>query len=86
MKREFKIKGIKNFTIEDGENQRPVNYLGIHDKLEELGFDAIQKMVGWIDDPKTPLELKVEMACKIASLEYHALVLNWHIRPNGDPL
>jgi len=86
VKRQFKIKGIKDFSIEDGENQEPEYYLGIHDKLEEMDFDPVKRMIGWIEDPKTPMELKVQMACKIASLQYPAFVIHEHIGPNGDPI
>jgi len=86
MKRNIKIKGIKDFSIEDGENDQDENCLSLYGRLEKLDFDPLKKMVGWINDPKTSMELKVQMACKIASLQYPAFVIHEHIGPNGDPI
>lgn len=90
MKHEFKIKGIKNFSIEDGQND---NGESINEDpkspykiCEEMGFDSMSYLIDIAKDEKKPDDIRLTAAIEIHQSIYPHPVLYEHMGPDGDPI
>jgi len=90
MKREFKIKGIKNFSIEDGENDNGENIdddgKSVFEKCQEMGFDSMSYLIDIAKDEKKPDDIRLTAAIEINQSIYPHPVIYEHMGPDGDPI